>query len=190
MPSYFFPRIALAAFVLSVAALAQAQITDWDRAKSTYEAPEGSGIPVKEDDYEPPALASGVKWQEYYLNASTRNEYFVARDFISIGQDGAIRYVSRVVSSNGTENIAAEGIRCSTGERRVYATLNSRKEWVAVRGSRWLPIGGGNRLNSYAFALYSDYMCSAEVAVPPKKVLENLANSFTARTGTPLSGYR
>lgn len=176
-------------FLFSVSA-AHAQITDWQKSEPFRGETVDPAAKVKEDDYAVPPLPSNVEWREYYLNASTRNRYYIARAPLTVGQDGAIRYFSRVVAPSGTENIAAEGLRCGTAERRVYATLRRDREWAPMRGSRWLPIGDGNRLNSYPFMLYSDYMCLAGFALPPNKVLEALANSFNARTGTPLTGYR
>jgi hypothetical protein len=183
-------RLLSGLMLLLGASATQAQITDWQKPEPFRGETVDPAAKVTEDDYEVPPLPEKVEWQEFYLNASTRNSYYIAREPLMVGKDGAIRYISRVVAPSGTENIAAEALRCGTGERKVYATLRSNREWAPTRGSRWIPIGGGNRLNSYPFMLYSDYMCADGFALQPKKVLERLADSFNARTGTPLTGYR
>lgn len=190
MKMIFHPARPLAALLLALSAgVASAQITNW-QSPEPFRGEEKDPSKVKEDDYVVPPMPARVDWREYYLNAQTRNRYYIARELLSIGSDGAVRFVSRVVSPSGTENISAEGIRCGTGERRLYATLKPGGEWADTRGSRWLPIGGGNRLNSYVFMLYSDYLCAAGVAMEPRRIFEVLAESFSARTGTPLTGYR
>ncbi len=186
----FHPARPMVALLLALSTgVVSAQITNW-QSPEPFRGEERDPSKVKEDDYVIPPMPPRVDWREYYLNAQTRNRYYIARELLSIGNDGAVRFVSRVVSPSGTENISAEGIRCGTGERRLYATLQRNGEWSATRGSRWLPIGGGNRLNSYAFMLYSDYLCLAGVAMEPHRILEVLSDSFNVRTGTPLTGYR
>ncbi len=180
----------MVALLLALSAgVASAQITNW-QSPEPFRGEEKDPSKVKEDDYAIPPMPSRPDWREYYLNAQTRNRYYIAREHLNVGTDGAVRFISRVVSPSGTENISVEGIRCGTGERRLYATLQRNGEWSETRGSRWLPIGGGNRLNSYVFMLYSDYLCSAGVAMEPRRILEVLADSFNARTGTPITGYR
>lgn len=178
--------------LLLVASSVHSQITDWQKPDAYRgESVDPAAVEkAKEEDYVAPPLPRHVDWQEFYLNASTRNRYFVARDPLTIGTDGAIRYIVKIVSSSGSENISAEGMRCANAERRIYATLRKDGEWSQSRGSRWVPIGDANRLNSYAFILYMGHMCDDGVAVQPTRVLETLAASFTARTGTPLTGYR
>lgn len=170
--------------------MASAQITDWQKPEPFRGEVGGEAMPAKEDDYELPDVAIVSNWQEFYVGAETRNRYFVARDSLSVGKDGVTRFVSRVLTGGGVENISVEGIRCATGERRLYASLRGGKEWARSRDTRWLVLHDGNRFNAYQFTLYSDHLCSADTAASPRQVLESLAGSFKARTGTPLTGYR
>lgn len=54
---------------------------------------------------------------------------------VSLGSDGVVRYVVVAASAGGAVNGIYEGIRCSTGEYKVYAR-NSGKGW-AMSGSDW-----------------------------------------------------
>ncbi|WP_374336731.1 CNP1-like family protein [Methyloversatilis sp.] len=177
---------------LSLIGAANAQITDWQKPDPFRgeEVDPAAREKALEDEFVVPRLPERTDWQEFHLNASTRNRYFIARDPLYVGKDGAVRYVVRVVAPSGTENISAEGLRCGNAERRIYATLRPDREWSASRASRWLPIGDGNRLNSYALAFYAGYMCSDGFALQPKQILQALADSFNARTGNPLTGFR
>ncbi|HEY0884044.1 MAG TPA: CNP1-like family protein [Ramlibacter sp.] len=54
---------------------------------------------------------------------------------VSLGSDGVVRYVVVAASAGGAVNGIYEGIRCSTGEYKVYAR-NSGKGW-SISGSDW-----------------------------------------------------
>lgn len=55
---------------------------------------------------------------------------------ISIGEDGVVRYVVVASSPQGATNALFEGIRCSTGEYRVYARY-SGGGWLRAGDSDW-----------------------------------------------------
>lgn len=55
---------------------------------------------------------------------------------ISIGADGVVRYVVIASSAQGANNVLYEGIRCSTGEYRLYARWLGN-DWSPARGSDW-----------------------------------------------------
>lgn len=59
---------------------------------------------------------------------------------ISVGPDGVVRYVVVATSSSGTVNAIYEGLRCSSGEVKVYARHNPDSGWVAAQGSEWGPV--------------------------------------------------
>jgi hypothetical protein len=166
-----------------------AQITDWQKPEP-FRGEVGGAVPATEDDYELPPVSVASNWQEFYVSAETRNRYFVARDSLSVGKDGAMRFVSRVVTAGGAENVSVEAIRCATGDRRLYASLRDGKTWSLSKDTAWAPINSGNRLNAYRLTLYEEYFCSADHPVAPPQALQSLAGSFKPRTGNPLTGYR
>jgi hypothetical protein len=53
---------------------------------------------------------------------------------VRIGSDGIVRYVVVARSSSGTVNALYEGVRCETGEMRVYARHNADTGWVPAKG--------------------------------------------------------
>ena len=61
---------------------------------------------------------------------------------VSVGADGIVRYVVVATSSSGTVNAMYEGIRCSTGEAKVYARHNPDSGWKPVGQSEWKPLHG------------------------------------------------
>jgi hypothetical protein len=56
---------------------------------------------------------------------------------ISLGQDGIVRYVVVATSDTGTVNALYEGIRCGTGEFKVYARHNPGSGWTVAKDTPW-----------------------------------------------------
>jgi len=59
---------------------------------------------------------------------------------ISLGADRVVRYVVVASSSSGAVNGIYEGIRCDTGEVKVYARHNPDSGWVPARNAQWQSI--------------------------------------------------
>lgn len=61
---------------------------------------------------------------------------------VSVGADGVVRYVVVAASTTGTVNAMYEGIRCSSGEVRLYARHNPDSGWVPATGTSgdWQPL--------------------------------------------------
>lgn len=59
---------------------------------------------------------------------------------ISVGKDGVVRYVVVATSSSGTVNGIYEGIRCNSGQVKVFARHNPGSGWVSSKGSEWQDI--------------------------------------------------
>ena len=56
---------------------------------------------------------------------------------VSVGSDAIVRYVVVATSSSGAVNGIYEGIRCGSGEVKVYARHNPDTGWVPARNSDW-----------------------------------------------------
>lgn len=55
---------------------------------------------------------------------------------VALGQDGVVRYVVVATTSGGAVNAMYEGIRCNTGEFKVFARHEPGRGWVVAKG-RW-----------------------------------------------------
>jgi hypothetical protein len=62
---------------------------------------------------------------------------------VALGTDGIVRYVVVATSTTGTVNAIYEGLRCGTGEVKVYARHNPDSGWVPARGADWQPLREG-----------------------------------------------
>lgn len=61
----------------------------------------------------------------------------VAPASIAVGSDGIVRYVVVATGSSGAVNAMYEGIRCNTGEYKVYARHNPGSGWVIAKDPQW-----------------------------------------------------
>jgi hypothetical protein len=64
---------------------------------------------------------------------------------ISIGADRIVRYVVVATSNSGTVNALYEGIRCNTGEVKVYARHTPDSGWTQAKDIDWQPLHGNSR---------------------------------------------
>jgi hypothetical protein len=56
---------------------------------------------------------------------------------VTVAADGVVRYVVVASSRTGAVNAMYEGIRCSSGEVKVYARHNPDSGWTMVPNAEW-----------------------------------------------------
>lgn len=59
---------------------------------------------------------------------------------IQIGKDGVVNYVVVASSSSGAVNGMYEGVRCATGEMKLYARNLPGSGWVPAKEAEWRPL--------------------------------------------------
>jgi hypothetical protein len=114
--------------------------------------------PWQEMEVQLPAFPESENLIPFKVGAISDTKFFIDEKSISIGGDEVIRYSLVVISSSGAQNISFEGMRCLTGERRVYAFGQADKTWTKARSNKWVRLQGGS--NSHHIALYADYFCA------------------------------
>lgn len=100
------------------------------------------------------------------LGARSGNEFFVDYASVSAGADGVVRYGMVVRSPSGAETVSFEGMRCVTGERKLYAFGHKDDkggEWSRNRHAKWEPIQGRS-LNDFRRELFYHYFCTVDGA--------------------------
>jgi len=99
--------------------------------------------PVNPDRREieaPPAPAFSVDGLIPLETPRSTLRYGVAPASVSLGPDGIVRYVVVATGPSGAMNALYEGIRCNTGEFKVYARYNAGSGWVTARDPQWQPL--------------------------------------------------
>lgn len=100
---------------------------------------------------------------------------------VSIGSDSVIRYVMVARSASGTLNAAYEGLRCDTGELKVYARHYPDSGWKAVTNPAWQKLLAG-AAQRHALAIARNGMCTSDGrkrSVP--EVLRDLRTGLATR---------
>lgn len=87
-------------------------------------------------------------------------------DTLVITPDGVVRYVMAALGPTGAQNVFYEGIRCNTGEYRVYARHNPESGWSTVADSEWRSIkGSAATRHALSFALSA--VCTGAAPTSP-----------------------
>lgn len=94
----------------------------------------------------------------FVVSPATQNTHFVDTASISVGEDKVVRYSVVIEAAGGARNVSFEGMRCATGERRLYAYGQPDGSWSKARNAKWEGIKFRSSL-SYHKALYEDHFC-------------------------------
>lgn len=92
------------------------------------------------------------------------DEHFIDATSIQVGKDGVIRYSLVIKSPSGAMNIAFEGIRCATNERKIYALGRNDGDWVHSRNSDWQRLENVSQYDAQR-ELAKYYFCPLKIIV-------------------------
>lgn len=110
----------------------------------------------------PPPKAENLV--EFNVSSATRNRHFIDTASISVGSDKVVRYTVVIDAAGGARNVAFEGMRCATYERRLYAYGRPDGSWSKARNAGWEGIKMRSLL-SYHKALFEDHFCTDGINV-------------------------
>ncbi len=111
-----------------------------------------------------PAYPKDESLIPFNVSSATRNKHFIDAHSISVGDDLVIRYTVVIEAAGGAKNVSFEGLRCESGERRLYAYGHPDGTWSKARNANWEGIKFRSLL-SYGKALYEDHFCPDGIRV-------------------------
>ncbi len=121
-----------------------------------------------------PAYPKAENLIPFNASSATRNRHFIDADSISVGEDKVVRYTVVIEAAGGAKNVSFEGLRCESGERRLYAYGHPDGTWSKARNVKWEGIKFRSLL-SYHKALYEDHFCPDGIRVKDgKEAAQNL----------------
>ncbi len=129
--------------------------------------------PWQEVQTQLPAYPRAENLVSFEVSAASRNRHFVDTASLSVGEDGVVRYTVVVKTAGGAENVSFEGMRCGTGERKLYAFGRPSGEWARNRYARWEPIQG-RQATGYHRELFYHYFCTVEGRASLPAIQRNL----------------
>ncbi len=103
-------------------------------------------------------------WLPFYVSAATENKFFIDGASLSVGEDGVVRYVLIVLTSEGARNVSFGGMRCETREHRIYASGRRDGSWSKSRNNQWERVRDA-AANRHHAALFLEYFCPGGVIV-------------------------
>lgn len=103
----------------------------------------------------------------------TTHDVLIDTATLNIAADSIVRYTLVIKTSGGAENVSYEGLRCETGQRRVYAFGRRDGTWVVARNSDWRPIVD-TRANRHYFEFWRDVFCDGKTPEDRASILRNL----------------
>ncbi|MGH8745648.1 MAG: CNP1-like family protein [Burkholderiales bacterium] len=148
--------------------------SDWERAQRAQSWQE-SRVTL-------PRYPQKANLVEFEVDARSDFHFQVDTASLSVGSDGVVRYVLLARSSEGAQNVSFEGLRCSDGEYKIYATGSGNGAWQEVRDPRWRPVEQG--AGSWRRMLANNYFCPARA--PIRTVAEGV--DALRRGGNPRAG--
>jgi len=156
-------RLAAAMLLLALAHRGQAQPAEPESESESDEERNWT-----EQQFKLPPYPKSADLVQFPVGATGGNRFFVDSASVNIGADGVVRYTLVIRSPSGAENVSFEGMRCSTGERRVYAFGHRDGTWADARASTWTKLRATD-LNNHYSVLYREHFC------PEKRTVKTVA---------------
>lgn len=100
-------------------------------------------------------------------------KYGVDPETLSIGSDDVVRYVIVAYNPIGSVNAIYEGLRCETGEVKVYARSSEMGYWTLVQKPVWRLVDDSSATR-HTLALGRQGVCSNGLSLATRNVKEML----------------
>lgn len=123
-----------------------------------------------------PAYPKEENYLPFFVSATAVNQFFIDAQSISVGEDGVVRYTLIIKSPYGAVNVSFEGMRCASGERKLYAFGRSDGTWSKARNSKWEDIQYKD-VNRHHHMLHDDFLC---VGHTPAKSAADIVKALKA----------
>lgn len=111
-----------------------------------------------------PAYPKQKNLLAFTVSSATANRYAIDAASLSVGTDGVVRYAVVIDSPRGARTVNFEGLRCDSGEYKIYAFGHADNSWSKNQHAKWEPYKLRSLL-SYHKSLYEDYFCPNGIQV-------------------------
>jgi len=138
------------ALAVALAGCSGGPVSDWERQQEGKLAPEAAA-PLPPN---PPYPRRG-DLVEFKIGTTSELRYFIDAASLTVGKDGVVYYVLVALGPAGAENVSFEGMRCASGEARIFA-IGHGGGWGGRPGA-WRTIQFG--VQHWHDTLYREYLC-------------------------------
>ncbi len=128
-----------------------------------------------------PTYPKEENYLPFFVSATAVNQFYIDAPSISIGEDGVVRYTLIVKSPYGAVNVSFEGVRCASGERKLYAFGRSDGSWSRARNVKWENIEYKD-INRQHHMLHDDFFCEGHITARAEAdIVKKLKMGFTQK---------
>jgi hypothetical protein len=167
-------RLITLAIILVVSVPAMA--VDWGR----FEADFDEAKPWNELEAQFPGAPQEVNLVRIDLGPAARHDYFLDRASISTGSDGVVRYTLIARSTGGARTVNFEGMRCVSGESKLYAFGRPDGTWSRNKNAAWARIKD-REIAGYQRELFAHYFCTVDGPAEMKVITKALRQGGVRR---------
>lgn len=172
---------ALFHWLLALGLAAPAAAGDWGKFDIEFEE-EKPWTELQAQLPPPPTPASLVAIDP---GPAVKHKVYVDRASISSAGDGVVRYTLIFESSGGARTVNFEGMRCATGEAKIYAFGRPDGTWSRNKYARWAQIQDRSGIGHHK-ELFYHYFCTVD-GVGDMKVIDKALRQGGVRRGGELS---
>ena len=108
-----------------------------------------------------PVTSTPQDWLKFKVQRFSEHDYALDPASIAVGGDSIARYSLLIRSAKGVDNVSHEGVRCVTGEWKMYATGRPDGTWARVPAPTWRRIDQTG-LNAVRYTLFQEYVCDRD----------------------------
>jgi hypothetical protein len=138
--------------------------------------------PWQEIQAQLPAMPKAETLREFEVGGGRGHRYYIDPASLAGGEDGVVRYTLVIRTAGGAENINYEGMRCATGERKIYAFGRPDSGWSRNKYARWDLIDARGA-SSHHKELFFHYFCTVDGAGDLKTMRRALERGGIRRGG-------
>ncbi|MDR0564291.1 MAG: CNP1-like family protein [Azoarcus sp.] len=129
-----------------------------------------------------PPLPNAGDLAAFRVGSQPLGRFLLDKKNVGIGVDGVVRYVLVMRGSGGASSATFEGIRCKTGEYKLYASVGGN-DWRPFSDKTWKPIPGrtsyGSLLSGYGGndprgVLAEDVLCDGSTTLRRDEIIFRL----------------
>lgn len=152
---------------------------EWGKFEYDFDA---DAKPWQEVQAQLPVRPKPESLKEVEVGGGRGHHYLIDQDSLSVDTDGVVRYTLLIRTAGGAENVNFEGMRCATGERKIYAFGRSDGQWSRNKYARWELIDARGA-GSYHKELFFHYFCTVDGAGDMKTMRRALERGGIRRGG-------
>lgn len=117
----------------------------------------------KEKDIPPPPPFEAARVVDLEMPRHMAVKVGIDPDTVRVTTDGVVRYVAVARAPGGSVQASYEGIRCFTGDVKVYARAGGNGNWSPVPDPQWKPLRA-NQPSLHALAFARQAACEGQGA--------------------------